>query len=885
MIINNIRTLAGPNLYSHQPVLVMQLDLGELAEKESYEIPGFVERLLDLLPGLREHHCALGRPGGFVERLNGGTYFGHIVEHVALELAAPTGAAGNHGKTRYAGAPGAYNVIVEYKAEQGMRYLLKTAVELVDALVKGEQFPLEERLAEARRIVDQSELGPSTRAIVDAAERRGIPWMRLDEESLVQLGYGKNRRLIRTAMSDLTSYIAVDVASDKHLTKNLLERASLPVPRGVTVVTKEEAVAALQEVDAPVAVKPLNGHQGKGVSLDLMAPEEVAAAFDIAREFSDAVVVEEYITGRNYRVLVVGGKMVAASERLPAHVVGDGSHTIAELVDIVNQDPRRGEGHENVLTRIRVDPIVRAYLEKSGRSLTDVPAAGEMVLLRESANLSTGGTAVDVTDAVHPDNARVCQRAARIIGLDICGVDLVTPDIRRPIQEAGGGIVEVNAAPGLRMHLAPSMGRPREVGEAIIDMLYPPGTSGRIPIVSITGTNGKTTVARLIAHILGTTGKTVGLTTTDGIMVGGEWIARGDTTGPASARSILIDPEVYIAILETARGGIARRGLGYDWSDISVITNVQLDHVGQDMIEGIDDLVHIKSLVAERVREGGTLILNADDEHVAGMARMPRVRKIEKQLVYFSLGGNPLLMERHLAAGGTAYFVRNGWIVEAAGQARRRVVRVASVPITMDGMAEFQVANVMAAVAACRAYGLPVERIASALVTFSADRHNPGRMTLYRVGSGYVMVDYGHNPPAFEAVCRMAARWSGNRVTAVVGVPGDRADSVIEQAGRSAAQGFERIIIREDEDLRGRAPGETAGLLQRAIQREAPECACRVILDEHEAIVTALREMESEELVVIFYDELEPVLEILREHAAVPVSRAEEVTSQLLAVV
>jgi cyanophycin synthetase len=880
MRIDKIRTLAGPNIYNHKPVLVMKLYLEDLAETESRDVSGFNERLVALLPGLKEHHCSKGRPGGFVERLETGTYFGHIVEHVALELSGAAGVPVYYGKTLYADEPGCYNVVVAYKAERGMHYLLTTAVELVGALVKNDPYPLEEKIEEARRIIARTELGPSTRAIADAARRRDIPWFRINNDSLVQLGYGKNRRLIQAAMTSNTGGIAVEIAGDKELTKSILEQADLPVPRGVVAETADEAIAALSEIGGAIVVKPLDGHQGKGVSLNLTTEIEVVEAFRIAQEHGHDVLVEEMYEGRDYRVLVVGGKLVAASERVPCHVVGDGKHTLGELIELANLDPQRGEGHDNVLTRIKVDDVMLAYLRKRVLSFEHVPAAGERVFLRETGNLSTGGTAIDVTDRVHPEVKRMCERAARVVGLDICGLDLVAADIAEPLQR-GNGFIEANAAPGLRMHTAPTEGQPRDVGGAIVDMLYPHDAQARIPIISITGTNGKTTVTRMIGHILQEMNWSVGMTTTGGIHIGGELVARGDTTGPHSARVVLSDPTVEVAVLETARGGITRRGLGYDWSDISIITNIREDHIGQDGIRDIEDLVYIKSLIAERVREGGTLILNADDEQSVRLIENDRVRRTSKQFIYFSLNDNHLLIHKYLDIGGAAFFVRGGRIIEAVGRDEFDVVAVADIPVTMGGAAQFQVSNVLAAVAACRAHGVSRDNIAAALKSFRNDEHNPGRANLYQVGAGYVMVDYGHNPDAFKAVADMAALWHGRRVTAILGVPGDRDDELIKESGRVAARGFQRIIIKEDEDLRGRRKGEVAGLLCRTVNAESPERECMTVLDEIEAFSSELGEMKQGDVIVVFYDKLEPVLEVLARYGAVPAESIGEVAPQL----
>jgi cyanophycin synthetase len=876
MRINSIRAISGPNIYSHNPVLVMNLDLEELAEKESYEVPGFADRLIDLLPGVRTHHCAKGRPGGFIERLVEGTYFGHIVEHVALELTDLAGFASTHGKTRRAGHdPCCYNVVIEYKAEHVTRHLLRAAVGLVETLVAGRPFGLEALLKECGKIAADTELGPSARAIVEAAERRGIPCMRVGPDSLVQLGHGRNRKFIQAAMTSRTSAIAVEIAQDKELTKALLSAASIPVPAGKVVRTEGEARAALGEILTPVVVKPLDGRQGQGVSLNLSTQEQVVEAFQIARRYSSCVIVEELFEGQNYRVLVVGGKAVAASCRRAPQVVGDGARTIAELIEATNKEPLRGDGHGKPLTRIARDAILLAHLQKHGLGLEHIPRRGEVVSLREGVNLSTGGTAADVTHIMHPQVARLCERAARVVGLDVCGVDLVLKEIASPIEKGDGGVIELNAAPGLRMHLTPSEGEARDVGEAIINMLYPEGSPARIPIVSVTGTNGKTTVTRMIGHVFSEMGKTVGMTTTDGIFIGGECVERGDTTGPRSARAVLSDPSVEVAVLETARGGIARRGLGYDWSDVAVITNVQPDHIGQDGIKSLNDLVYIKSLVAERVREGGTLILNADDERLAQLMKIRRVRKVKKNVVYFSLHSEHLVIKRHLAAGGIAYYVKDGWIIEAKGSSEHRIVQTHSIPITLGGRAEFHVANAMAAVAGCRAAGASRHQVSSALAGFRSEQHNPGRANLYQVADGYVLLDYGHNPDAFKAVCHMASQWGGRRVTGVLGALGDRDNSIIEEAGRVAARGFDKLVIKEDKDLRGRASDEVAGLLTEAVKKEAPERACIISLDEREAISIALREMEPDEIVVIFFDKLDFVLETLAEYDAVPVATIE----------
>jgi cyanophycin synthetase len=759
--------------------------------------------------------------------------------------------------------------IIETTTAETTRYVLPAAADLVEAVVTERSFGIEEKILEAKEIAADSELGPSTRVIVEAAERRGIAWTRENDYSLVQLGYGKNLHYIQAALTDRTSLLASDLAGDKDETKKRLYKFSIPVPDGEIVASEEEAVRAFEALGAPVVVKPLDGRQGKGVSLNLKTPEEVIDAFRFAQEYSRKVLVEELYEGSNYRVLVIGGKMVAASERLACYVLGDGVHTINELIERENRNPLRGEGHEKPLTKIKITPILLAAMEKEGWKLEDVPPAGQKAMLCGGMNLSTGGTARDVTDAVHPAIKAMCERAARIINLDICGVDLVLEDINAPPPRAKGGVIEINAAPGLRMHAFPSEGTPRAVGEAIVEMLYPEGKSARIPIISVTGTNGKTTVTRMISHVLAEKGLQVGTTTTDGIFLNSQEIVKGDTTGPVSAKTILGDRAVEVAVLETARGGIVRRGLGYDWSDVSVLTNISEDHIGQDDIHSVDDLVNIKALIAERVRAGGTLVINADDENSLGVLEREKVKAVPKTIVYFSLDENNEVVQKHLSENGLAYFPKDGFFMEARGKIEQPIIKIADVPLTMNGAAEFQVSNVMAAIAACRAYGLSATDIGG-LAHFDNAAHNPGRNNLYRVRDGYALIDYGHNPGAFEAICRMAANWKGFTVTGIIGVPGDRTDALVKESARIAARGFHRIVIKEDTDLRGRRKGEVARLLCETVSEESPDRRCDIVLDEVEAFSDALAEMKENEVVVLFYDKLPPVLDILRREGATP---------------
>lgn len=869
MNILKVLPIRGPNVFTHRPVMSMKIDLGPYADVESKDCPDFIERLLALLPGLHTHRCSRGYAGGFVERLYEGTYFGHIIEHVALELSEPCGREAGFGKTVYAGSPGVYRIVIACEIEELSEFLLRTAVDLVQALLHGASYPLAEKFQEGQAIVRDYALGPSTQAIADAAKRRGIPVQRMNDGSLLQLGYGKHRQYVQATEGWNTRAIAVDIACDKALTKKFLRDAHIPVPSGTVVRSMNEALQAFKDIDGPLCVKPLDGRQGKGVSLHVTTPEDLIKAFTLASDYGSSVVLEEMFQGCDYRVLVINGRIVAASQRIPPRVFGDGVHTVAELVAIENKNPQRGEGHEKPLTQIICDAIALNCLQRQGYDLYSVPAAGAMVWMRDSHNLSTGGTARDVTDLVHPQTKRICERAAATIGLDICGIDLIADDIAKPLSRQNG-IIELNAAPGIRMHLYPSEGQPRDVGQAIVDMMFPEG-QGRIPIISVTGTNGKTTTSRMIAQIFQTQGLTVGRTTTGGIWIGQDKVTAGDTTGPRSARSVLSDPSVDVAVLECARGGLMREGLAFDWSDVGVITNIQADHFGQDGIEDEEDILHVKSVIADRVKAGGTVVLNAADPYLVKIQDMPRFQKIQRSLAYFALDPANPVIRQHLRQGGIAYYVKHSWVIEARGPGvdETRLVFLPDLPCTWGGHAGFQIENVLAAVAAARAQGVERDVIANALREFRSDRDNPGRANFYRVGAGQVLLDFGHNPAAIAAIGR-AARPGASRLTAIVGVPGDRIHTLIEQSGEAAAQEFDRLIVREDKDRRGREPGHAAELLLQAAKRLAPHKDCCMILDELQALDKALDEMIPGETIVVFFDCMETVANRLVELGAVP---------------
>jgi len=876
----------GPNIYGYEPMIRFQLDLGTLEEYPSNKIPGFAERLTELLPSLHNHGCSYREPGGFLRRLQDGTWLGHVTEHVALELQTLAGTRETYGKTRSVrGQPGVYNVLYAYGEERVGLLAGAIALRLVSSLLPPElqgvqgverllpdghsrldpaaPFDFEAELGELRRLVRKFAFGPTTQSLVSEAERLGIPFLRLDDASLVQLGYGKYAQQIRASITGKTPHIATGTASDKDLTKKMLDRAGLPVPQGVVVRTAEEAVQAARRLRGPVVTKPLDGNHGRGVSLNLMTDEQVRQGFAEAREHSRAVVVEQYYPGNDHRVLVVNGQVVAVAERVPAHVVGDGERTVAALVEEVNKDPRRGDGHENVMTRIKMDHHVLTLLERTGRTPDTVPAVGEVVYLRDTANMSTGGTAVDRTDETHPENITIARRAAQVIGLDVAGIDLITPNIAQSVHDTGGGIVEVNAAPGFRMHLQPSEGTPRNVAAPVLSMLFPKDTPCRMPIISITGTNGKSTTSRMVAHILQRAGKLVGLTTSNGIYIDSEQILSGDTTGPKSAKVVLSDPNVEVAVLETARGGILREGLGFNRCDVGAVLNIQPDHLGLKGIETVEDLAWVKSLVVEVVTDRGTSVLNADDELTLKMRR-----KARGHLTLFSMhGGNAASkdLQEHIAGGGTALVreptvLGDELVLYEAGQ-RRPIMRARDIPATLGGFAQVNVQNALAAAAIAVAQNVDLAVIRAALGSFSTSfEQSPGRLNLYDGHPFRVLLDYAHNPTGMEYLRDLVShlRPPRGRVIGVMGVAGDRRDEDIRRMGELAAGTFDELIVREDELRRGRREGEGARLVREgALAASFPEGHLTTILREPEAVEHALQMARPGDLVILLATEVE----------------------------
>ena len=718
---------------------------------------------------------------------------------------------------------------------------------------------MQEDLKDLRDIRLDGQLGPSTESIVAEAKAQNIPWLELGSRAMIQLGYGVHQSRIQATLSNKTGILAVELACDKEGTKSILRASGVPVPRGTTIRSPKYLEDAIAEVGGfPIVIKPLNGNHGRGITIDIRSIKESIDAFDMAQEVSEEVIIERFHTGRDHRILVINGKFVAVAERVPANVTGDGVSSISQLIEITNQDPRRGDGHDNVLTRIEIDRTSMDILARQGFTLESVPPNGQVCYLKATANLSTGGVSVDRTDEIHPENIWLAERVARIIGLDIAGIDMVTEDISLPVRQVDGAIVEVNAAPGFRMHTAPSIGTPRNVAAPVINMLFPPGSPTRVPIVAITGTNGKTTTTRLISHIFKQTGKRVGYTTTDGIYIGECLVEKGDTTGPYSAQVILRDPTVEVAILETARGGILRSGLGFDGSDVGVVMNVAADHLGIGDIDTIEDLARLKSVVVKTTLSTGYAVLNADDPLVVAMAK-----DVEAKIAYFSMDPDSLLIKSHIEQGGLAAVYEEGYLTILKGDWKLRIEEAVNVPLTLGGRAAFNIQNSLAASLAAFCQDVQIEEIRQGLSTFVASsEQTPGRMNLFDLGKYHALVDYAHNPAGFKAIADFIQKWEGE-VIGVIGAPGDRRDEDIIELGQLAANMFGQIFIKEDKDLRGRAPRVVADLLRQGVQEINPNIPCITILDESEAITAALDSAPQSSLVVVFPDKVDSAIAII----------------------
>jgi cyanophycin synthetase len=851
MKILDIKIMRGPNYWSirRHKLIQMRLDLEEMEQFPTNKIDGFGERLEKLFPTMYSHRCSIGAPGGFFQRVKEGTWMGHVIEHIALELQTLAGMECGFGRTRSTGKEGVYNVVFSYMEEKAGVYAAKASVRIAEALIAGNPYDLAEDIQTLREIREEERLGPSTGCIVDEAIARGIPYIRLNRHSLVQLGYGVNQKRIRATIASTTGSIAVDIACDKEETKNLLEAAEIPVPRGRIVYSEEGLKEAIERIKYPIVTKPVDGNHGKGATTNIMNWEDAVRGLEAAKKYSRGVIVEKFITGQDHRVLVINYKFVAAAIRKPAAVTGDGTSTIQQLIDKTNEDPRRGYGHEKTLTQIKVDEFTLDILAKRELTLESVLPAGEELFLKPTANLSTGGTATDVTDMVHPDNIFMCERIARIIGLDICGIDIMAENLTEPVAQTGGAILEVNAAPGFRMHIDPAEGIPRNVAEPVIDMLYPPGSTARIPIIAVTGTNGKTTTTRLMAHMVKTMGYKVGYTTTDGVYIQNQLMMRGDCTGPVSAEFVLKDPTVDFAVLETARGGILRSGLGFHRCDIAIVTNIAEDHLGLQDIDTIEQLARVKSVVPGSVMPHGYSILNADNKHTLGMAK-----DLTCKIAYFSLDENNPVIKEHTAKGGLAAIYENGYVTICKGTWKIRVEKAVNIPLTFGGRATYNVANILPTLLAGFIQNFKVEDMRVALQTFiPGPAQTPGRMNIFRFKNFEVMVDYAHNTAGFEAIGDMLSKITAKHIGVVAGV-GDRRDEDTIALGRQAARMFDEIVIRQDKNLRGRTEDEIINLITTGIKEVDATKKITVFKRETDAIDFAIRNATRGSFVTICSD-------------------------------
>ncbi|WP_294678528.1 cyanophycin synthetase [uncultured Fluviicola sp.] len=862
MEIKNIQVMRGPNYWSNyrQKLIVMKLDLGKYEELPTNKIPKFYERIMKALPSLYEHRCSEGKAGGLCERMKEGTWLGHVIEHVALEFQVLAGMDCGYGRTRSAGEYGVYKVVFSYLSEEAGIYAGKAAVEFVKAVAEKNNFDVKNVIETLKEIWTDEMPGPSTQTILDEAVRRNIPVTRMDCHSLYMLGYGRNQQLFRATVMGTTNNLAVESAACKWFTKEVLGKAGISVPKGITVYTKPELEEAIEEIPFPWVIKPIDGNHGRGITANIRNKEVALKAAKQAWKISDKIIIEEFIEGFDYRFLVINYKLIAVAKRTPACVRGDGQLTIRQLIAKENENPDRGLGHEKVLTKIKIDYHTKALLKEAGLSLDDVLPLGMEIMLKKTANLSTGGTSTDVTDSVHPFNIFLAERIARLFQLDVCGIDIMAKDVSEPIRKGNGAVIEVNAGPGFRMHTHPSNGTARDVAKPVLDMLFPENSNGKIPIIAITGTNGKTTTTRLIAHMAQKAGKSVGYTTTEGIYINGHTIREGDCSGPQSARTILADPMVDFAVLECARGGILRSGLAFDECDVSIVTNVTEDHLGIDDIHTLEDYAQVKEVVARSTADKGYSILNADDDLVYEMRHA-----VSSTVVLFSMEQENERITEHCAKGGISVFVQDGYFVVQKGETVIRILAVTRTPVTLGGKAAFMVANVLPSIAAAIVSGFTIEDIRIALTSFiPSPELTPGRMNLFEFAHCQLMLDYAHNASGFDAIQKYMAQVDASSKICIIGATGDRREEDIRNLGKYAASIFNEIIIRHDKDGRGRTNEELTGLVMEGIHSVNANPRVEVISDEAAAIEFAVTNAPQEAFIFVCADHVKHSIELVR---------------------
>ncbi|MCD6019194.1 MAG: cyanophycin synthetase [Bacteroidetes bacterium] len=859
MEILKIRVMRGPNVWSvyRTKLIYIKLDLGKYENFPTNKIHGFANALETLMPTLYDHHCSEGKEGGFLQRVQEGTWLGHVIEHIALELQTLAGMDCGFGRTRSTDVAGVYHIVFSYVIENAGIYAAQAACRIAEKLVAGDQYDIEEDIKELRKIYSREQYGPTSLSLIREAEKRDIPYTRMNNNSMLMLGQGNRQKLVCTSVASTTSNMAVNMASDKEKTKRLLSREYIPVPKGTVIYREKHLREAIDEIGFPLVAKPIDGNHGRGITARIQTYEQALTAFRYAQTVSEDVIIEQYIQGTDFRFLLVNFKLVAVAKRTPAMVTGDGNSTIQQLVDEVNSDPRRGEGHEKNLTKIKIDKGTEEILEERKLSLDSVLPAGEILFLKSTANISSGGTATDVTDLVHPDNVFMAERVARLMNLDICGIDVMAESIETPISENGGTILEVNAGPGFRMHLSPSNGLARNVAAPVIDMLYPNNAPSRIPVVAVTGTNGKTTTTRLVAHLAKHAGHLVGFTTTDGIFIDHHMVYYGDCSGPSSAQTVLRDPAVDFAVLECARGGIMRSGLGFDKCNISIVTNISEDHIGLDGLRTLVDLANVKAVVPQTTVSDGYAILNADDDLVYAMRR-----DLDCRIALFSMDSNSSRIKRHCSNGGLTAIIDDGYFVICDAGWKTRIMKVEDVPLTFSGKAECMIKNILPAILAAFISKFSTAQIVDALKTFiPSPELTPGRMNLFAFNRFNVMVDYVHNEGGYIELKKYIQSVNASAKIGVISATGDRRDSDIQNIGLYAAQMFDELIVKHDKDGRGRTNDQITEQIMEGIKRAKKDIPVKVISDETQAIQYAIDHASKDCFIFITADEVKETLE------------------------
>lgn len=863
MKIRKINIMRGPNYWSitRHKLIALVLDLQEMDGKLSTEIPGFNSRLEKMFPALARYRRSSKEPKDFFGRAGEGILMSEVIEHIALEMQTLAGMDVSFGRTGYYGEKGVYNVVFAYLEEEVGSYAASAAVRICKSLIKDEKFQLEQDIAKMQEIRSKVRLGPSTLSIINEASSRNIPWIRLNKHSLFQLGYGANQKRIQATITSETSTIAVSLACDKLETKYLLEQAQIPVPQGEILSREEDLLQIVENLGFPLVTKPLNGNHGRGITININTSEEAIAGFKKAKEIAHFVLVEKQVKGKDYRLLVINNKFVAAAQRSPAHIKGDGHRSIRQLVEEVNSDPRRGIGHEQVLTRITIDASTLNILRSQDLTPESILKKGKKIILKDTANLSTGGTSTDVTDIVHPENIFMAERIATIIGLDICGIDIMTRDIKEPLANTGGKILEVNAGPGFRMHLNPASGLPRNVAAPVVDKLFPNNSTGTIPIIAVTGTNGKTTTTRLIAHIAKQEGYKVGYTTSDGVYIQNRLLMKGDCTGPVSAQYVLKDPTVNFAVLECARGGILRAGLGFNNCDIGIVTNVTEDHLGLNGIHSVEQLAKVKAIIPESVDQDGYSILNADDDLVYEMRR-----RVISKIALFSMDENNPRIKKMQEEGGLTAVYEKGYITICKGEWKLRVTKAINIPLTFGGKAKFMIQNVLPAVLAAHIKGISLNDIEVALQTFiPSPSQTPGRLNMFQFRNFQLLMDYAHNPSGMIALKEFTNEVQATYKVGIITGVGDRKKEDMIEMGKVAAEMFDEVIIRQDKHLRGRSADEIISYLREGIEQHDPTKKTLVIKDEKEAVIYAIENARKGSLIVICSEMIKEVTKLIQE--------------------